>query len=155
MVLSSHDDISQIPRDKEYIFLAGSMVTEPEVNWRQTVVNNLQESYHFLDPTNPNHNSLGDVEMREHIKWEFNGLRIADYIILNFLPDSLSPISMVELGMYIATRKLIVVCPKEFYKWRYIDTLCKEYNTPIFNQLEDVLNGGIDIIIFNDKKQEL
>lgn len=154
MIFSSHSNISQIPQNKECIFLAGSMAAKSEINWRQTVVDELQESYHFLDPTNPNHDTLEDLEMRKHIKWELDELKKADYIIMNFLPDSLSPISMVELGMYIATNKLIVVCPKEFYKWRYIDTLCKEYNTPIFNQLEEVLTGDIDNI-FNTKKQEL
>ena len=150
MVIFSHNDISQIPQDKECIFLAGSMAAKSEVNWRQTISTNLQEKYHFIDPTNPNHDVLNDAQMREHIKWEFDGMKRADYIIMNFLRDSLSPISLVELGMNINNEKLIVICPKEFYKWRYIDTLCKEHNTPIFNQLEEILNGEIDTII-NDK----
>lgn len=154
MTVTSLDEISQLTRTKARIFLAGSMATGSQVNWRQTVIDAFGEKYHFLDPTNLKHDSLTDVEMRNHIKWEFDGLRIADFILLNFLPDSLSPISMVELGMYIASKKLIVVCPKEFYKWRYIDTLCKEHNTLIFNQLEEVLTGGIDTF-FNTKTQKL
>lgn len=154
MVLSSNNDISQITQDKECIFLAGSMAKEPEVNWRQTVIDNLEENYHFLDPTNSNHNSLSDAEMHEHVMWEFEGMRIADYILINFISDSLSPISLVELGLHTATDKLIVVCPKEFYKWSYIETLCKEHNTPIFNRLEEVINGDMELI-FNTKKQEI
>lgn len=152
MTFTSNSNISQLPQDKECIFLAGSMVgsmvgsmaARLDVNWRQTVADNFQEKYHLLDPTN--HNRLEDLEIREHIKWELKGMEKSDYIIMNFLPNSLSPISMVELGMYIATNKLIVVCPKEFYKWRYIDTLCKEHNTPIFNELEELLNGDLDSI---------
>ena len=123
------------------------MAVDSRFNWRDVVADYYQEEYHLIDPTNPGHDNLSDKAMREHIKWEFLGLKQADYIILNFLSDALSPISLVELGMYVMTNKLIVVCPKDFYKWRYIDTLCKEYNTPIFTQLEQVLDGDLDTII--------
>ncbi|MDG1333826.1 MAG: nucleoside 2-deoxyribosyltransferase domain-containing protein [Crocinitomicaceae bacterium] len=152
MIFRPPNDISQIPQDRASVFLAGSMATTRKNNWRQTATRTFQAAYHFFDPTNPRHNNLNDEEMRNHIKWELEAMKLSDIIILNFLPDSLSPISLVEIGMYISSNKLVVVCPKEFYKWRYIDTLCNEYNTPIFNQLEDVLNGDLDTIL-NEQRQ--
>ena len=78
--------------------------------------------------------------MIAHIEWELEALSMSDKIILNFLPNALSPISLVELGLYVASKKLLVICPKEFYKSRYVYTLCKKHNTPIFLNLEEAIN---------------
>jgi hypothetical protein len=56
------------------------------------------------------------------------------------LPDSKSPISLVELGLYVQSSKLIVVCPKTFYQRRYIETLCNKYKTVLFDSLDEALN---------------
>ena len=70
--------------------------------------------------------------MKRQINWELDAMHIADQILLNFLPESLAPISLIELGLLVKTKKLIVVCPKEFYKSSYVFTLCEKYKTPVF-----------------------
>lgn len=77
--------------------------------------------------------------MKLHIQWELDTLSKADIILLNFLSDSKSPISLVELGLYVASNKLIIICPKEFYKSKYVYTLCEKYNTPIFDNINKAL----------------
>jgi hypothetical protein len=72
------------------------------------------------------------------ISGELEALELADMIILNFLPEAKSPISLVELGLYMKSSKLIVVCPKEFYQYRYVSTICDKYNTPIYHNLKEV-----------------
>ena len=149
MVLNTKYDLSEKPTDLDCVFLAGSMPAQKDTNWRHEAINKLGDGYHFFDPTNPDHDTLNDEQMRAHIKWELDALKLSDYVVLNFLPDSTSPISLVELGLYMASEKLLVICPQEFYKWRYIDTLCKEYGTPIFQNLDAAFNGKnrIDTII--------
>jgi len=116
------------------------MNTSADNDWRQDVVNQLDSVYHFYDPTNNNHDKLNDSQMKEHITWELDALKMADKIILNFLPNAQSPISLVELGLYMSTNKLIVICPKEFYQSRYVNVLCKQYNTPFFYNMSDALS---------------
>ena len=93
----------------------------------------------FLDPTNRNYGNWNSLDVKLHIQWELDALEMSDKILLNLLPDALSPISLVELGLYVSSNKLIVVCPKEFYKSSYVHTLCEKYNTPIFNKINTAL----------------
>lgn len=130
----------QLPQEEgNYVFLAGSIDNRYFGNWRKTIIEEIGDSNIILDPTNTNHDKLSDEEMKLHIQWELDALSKADIILLNFLSDSKSPISLVELGLYVASNKLIVICPKEFYKSKYVYTLCEKYNTPIFDTINKAL----------------
>lgn len=130
----------QLPKEKgNYIFLAGSIDNRYFGNWRKKVIEKIGDTNIILDPTNKNHDKLSDEEMKLHIQWELDALVKADRILLKFLSDSKSPISLLELGLYVASNKLIVVCPKEFYQSRYVYTLCEKYNTPIFDNINNAL----------------
>lgn len=140
MVITSNNKLPIKENNKKYIFLAGSIDNKLTGNWRKQVIDKLDSKNYFIDPTHDKHDDLNEMEMKAHIEWELDSLTKADKIILNFLPNSQSPISLVELGMYVASKKLIVICPKEFYKSRYVYTLCNKYNTPIFLNLEKAIN---------------
>ena len=130
----------QLPNEKgNYIFLAGSIDNRYFGNWRKKVIEEIGDSNIILDPTNTNHDKLSDEDMKLHIQWELDALSKANTILLNFLPDSKSPISLVELGLYVTSNKLIVICPKAFYKSRYVYTLREKYNTPIFDNINKAL----------------
>lgn len=121
------------------MFLAGSMDYKTTNSWRDHVTSVLKDSYVILDPTHKNHDNLNEEDMKSHIQWELDALAMADNILLNFLPESSSPISLVELGLYVSSNKMIVVCPEEFYKSKYVYTLCETYNTPIYNTITEAL----------------
>ena len=140
MIYTSNDKLPIIEKENKSIFLAGSIDCNMPSNWRRRAIAKLSHYDYLFDPTNTNHDNLDDQEMKEHIGWELNALLIANKILLNFMANTLSPISLVELGLYVTTNKLIVVCPKEFYKSRYVYTLCKKYNTPFFYKIEEALN---------------
>jgi len=123
--------------ERIFIFLAGSIDYSIN-NWRNQLSEKFSDQYHFLDPTHHNLSCLSNEELKKHIQWELDGLSIADLIILNLLPNSQSPISLVEMGLYVKSGKLIVICPKEFYKSRYVYTLCEKYNAPVFNEIKQV-----------------
>jgi len=133
---TSNDILPINKRNQRSIFLAGSMDHKQEGSWRDEISAEFG-MYSIFDPTNNNHDHLNTKEMKRHINWELNALQLSDIILLNFLPDALSPISLVELGMYVRSNKLIVICPQEFYKSNYVHTLCEKYNTPIFNNITE------------------
>ena len=138
MIVTSKEKLPN--KERAYLFLAGSMNNNSTNNWRNKIIKILGNSFNYLDPTNSNHDKLDKQQMKTHVEWELNAMEMADIILLNFLPKALSPISLVELGMYVASKKLIVVCPKEFYKSSYVNTLCEKYNTPIFLKMDDAIN---------------
>ena len=140
MVITSNNKLPIKENNKKYIFLAGSIDNKLSGNWRKQFIDKLDSKDSFFDPTHDKHDNLNEKEMIAHIEWELEALSMSDKIILNFLPNALSPISLVELGLYVASKKLLVICPKEFYKSRYVYTLCKKHNTPIFLNLEEAIN---------------
>ncbi|WP_152594432.1 nucleoside 2-deoxyribosyltransferase domain-containing protein [Cellulophaga sp. E6(2014)] len=140
MVFTSETALPIKESDQRYIFLAGSMASKHTINWRNQVVNSLRNSYQFLDPTKEHHDTLNATQMKKHVEWELDAMAMADIVLLNFLPKALSPISLVELGLYVNTKKLYVVCPKAFYKSSYVLTLCERYHTPTFKTLLEAID---------------
>ena len=136
MIYTSNDILPINKRNQRSIFLAGSMDHKQEGSWRDEISAEFG-TYPIFDPTNTKHDQLNPEEMKRHIDWELDALQLSDMILLNFLPNALSPISLVELGLYVNSKKLIVICPKEFYKSSYVHTLCEKYNTPIFNNIKE------------------
>lgn len=140
MVYTSEADLPNKSKNGNLIFLAGSMgQDENGVTWRDSIAEQLSGRYDVLDPTCHNHASLDAQGMKRHIQWELDAMELADKILLRFLPDAESPISLIELGLYTFTDKLIVVCPKGFYKHNYLHVLCEKYNTPFLSNLEEAL----------------
>ncbi len=143
MIFTSEQKLPKRKSADHYTFLAGSIDYKLITNWRKQVINILGKDNNFFDPTNKNHDTLSKKEMKNHIEWELGALLLSDKIILNLLPHSLSPISLVELGLYVDSGKLIVICPKEFYKSEYVYTLCQKYNTPVFEDITQALSKSL------------
>jgi hypothetical protein len=123
---------------KLFVFLQVVSIFKESTSWRDTIIKGSSKNTIFFDPTREDHDELGNKEMVCHIQWELEALEIVDMIILNFLPEAKSPISLVELGLYMKSNKLIVVCPKEFYQYHYVSTICAKYNTPIYHNLQEI-----------------
>lgn len=139
MIYTSKNILPLKEERKKYYFLAGSMDFNESNSWRQKIMQEMKHLVHFLDPTRIEHNDFSDSQMKEHIEWELDALNISDKIILNFKEDSKSPISLLELGMYVKSSKLVVVCPSKFYQRRYINVLCNKYNTPFFDSFDEAI----------------
>ena len=39
----------------------------------------------------------------------------------------------MEIGLYANSGKLVVVCPKEFYRYDNVRIVCEKYNIPLYN----------------------
>lgn len=77
-------------------------------------------------------------ELEYQIQWELDSLELCDSIYMNILPDSKSPITLMELGLYARSGKLKVVCPKEFYRYENVKQVCKKYHIPFKNSHDDL-----------------
>ena len=81
-----------------------------------------------------------DKNFRIQVEWELNALEQADYIIMYFAPQSQSPISLLELGLYAKTKKLLVVCPEGFWRKGNVDIVCEKYKIEMFDSIDSLLN---------------
>lgn len=72
------------------------------------------------------------------ITWELDALDLADFIIMYFDPATKSPISLLELGLYSSTGKLVVCCPDGFWRKGNVDIVCKRLGIMQRNNLKEV-----------------
>ena len=78
-------------------------------------------------------------EMDYQVNWELDHLEKADWIIMNFLPGSRSPITLLELGLHARSGRLLVICPPGFYRYDNVCITCGRYGVPMLDSLEDAV----------------
>ncbi len=137
-------------KDEGYvkIFLAGSIDSGDTEDWQKKVCDKILKTKDTKVPFaiyNPRRsNWLDDDEHKEiyrQIEWELDHMDKADIIIMNILGDSKSPISLMEIGIHCHDGKLMVYCPKNFYRFDNVNAVCKRFNIPLFTdvKIEDTI----------------
>ena len=81
--------------------------------------------------------------MDYQVNWELEHLEDADFILMNFLPDSKSPITLLELGLFAKSGKLYVVCTEGFYRYDNVRITCAKYGVPVYASLTEAIGGII------------
>ena len=64
--------------------------------------------------------------------------RVADVIAFYFKPGTLTPITLLELGMYAGTGKAVVCCPEGFYKRGNVQIVCRRSGIELLGSLEQL-----------------
>lgn len=57
-----------------------------------------------------------------------------------FDPNTKSPISLLELGLYATSKKLHVICPEGFWRKGNVDIICKKYDIPLYETINEFIN---------------
>ncbi len=134
-----------IPDEGRKVFLAGSIEMNSAEEWQNDVLRQLTETdWIVLNPRRGSWDSsweqrIEQPEFKEQVEWELSGLERADKILLYFDPRTKSPISLLELGLFAKSGKLIVVCPEEFWRKGNVDIVCGRYGIEQVATLEDAL----------------
>lgn len=124
------------------VFLAGTIDNGSSDNWQDEVIQSLQKLDDCDNVTifNPRRDKwitdASDKEQRDQITWELERLEESDLIVMNILPDSKSPISLMEIGLYAHSKKIIVICPPEFYRFNNVYMVCTKYKIPLYYYAE-------------------
>jgi hypothetical protein len=135
-------EYDNISTDKDLkIFLAGTIDMGSSPNWQEEIISVMNEALlGGMDKViyNPRRSSFEGIDLEEQIKWELHHLDKSRVIIMNILPGSKSPISLMELGLYANSGKLLVCCPKEFYRYENVRIVCEKYKIPLFNNIGEI-----------------
>jgi len=59
---------------------------------------------------------ISEAIFKEQVDWEMDLLDEADVIALYLQLDTMSPISLLELGLHAKDGKLVVCCPEAFWR---------------------------------------
>jgi hypothetical protein len=127
------------------IFLAGSIDMGNAADWQREVCTYfVKKEVNIFNPRrndwdNSWEQTIENPQFNEQVNWELQAMEKADIIIMNFLPNSKSPITLLELGLQAASKKLLVCCPNTFYRSGNVHIVCKNYNIPLFKTLEELL----------------
>lgn len=156
-ILSPLDPLSP-SLGKFSVFLAGSIGNELSVNWRFALQEKISDlDIYIFNPILENRLAIG---MRGLSTWEMDGITIADVVVFNFLPGTLSQISLFELGLCSGTRtfmgprgpeNVIVLCPEEFSQKERVDIVCERFKLTQVSDL-DSMAGKVRQIFLNSGK---
>ena len=146
-VIKPPHPLSKAGANIDSILLAGSIEMGKAENWQAkveeffkyypreiTILNPRREDWDSSwtqDFTNP--------QFYQQVNWELTALDAADLIIMYFHPDTKSPISLLEFGMYAESDKMLVCCPTGFWRKGNVDIVCERYGIPNYETLDELL----------------
>ncbi len=126
------------------IFLAGSIEMGKAVDWQKEVEEKFE--YEGITLFNPRRDdwdsswvqSKDNPQFREQVEWELDALEYCDTIFMYLAPGTISPISLLELGLHAKSKKLIVCCPEGFHRKGNVDIVCEKYNVPQIDSIDEL-----------------
>lgn len=149
LTLHPHEEMPDSIDLKSYksVFLAGTIDMGSGVDWQKDVAELFEKApgnwvlfnprQEFWDPDREN-------EMDYQVNWELSHLEDADYILMNFLPGSKSPITLLELGLFARSWKLYVVCTEGFYRYDNVRITCSKYGVPVYASLTEAIEAIVE-----------
>lgn len=135
--------------DAKTIFLAGSIEMDKAVDWQKHCEELLQDKFIIFNPRRNEWDSswsqsIENPNFKEQVSWELNALEKADIIIMYFAANTMSPISLLEFGLYAQSKKMKVVVEEDFWRKGNIDIVCERYEVEQFKTLEELIQNLLD-----------
>lgn len=133
-------------RDDTTVFLAGSIEMGAAEDWQSMVPKHFEDKTNlvFYNPRRDDWDSSweqkeSNPQFNHQVNWELDKLDKANYIFMYFSPETKSPISLLELGMFASKYKMIVCCPDGFWRKGNVEIVCSRFNIPLFNTLDGAI----------------
>jgi Nucleoside 2-deoxyribosyltransferase like len=127
------------------VFLAGSIDDGKAEHWQALVVEALKnENVVLLNPRRdhwepPARQNIQNQVFRSQVNWELEAQERADLILMYFAPETKAPITLLELGLFARSGKLLVACPDIFWRKGNVEVVCARYGIPLVDSLDDLL----------------
>jgi hypothetical protein len=142
-VITAPQSLSDI-RGKS-LFLAGSIEMDTAERWQDRVIHDLKD----MDITilNPRRQAwdpswkqdLSNPQFVEQVTWELDALERSSAILFYFDPNTKSPITLLELGLFATSPKpLYVCCPDGFWRKGNVDIVCQRYCVAQMSNLDSL-----------------
>jgi hypothetical protein len=156
MILKPNSDINE-SGNLFTVFLAGSIEMGKAENWQETIENEL-EKFKDICIYNPRRDDwdsswkqeITHPQFNQQVNWELDALEKSDMIVFYFSPETQSPITLLELGLFSKSGKLVVCCPQGFWRKGNVDIICKKFAIPQVDSIDELI---IQIHNFKTNKQ--
>lgn len=145
MIIRSPEPILNRPYDNS-VFLAGSIEMGKAEHWQARATQLLyNRGWTVFDPRREDWDSSwvqskDNPDFRYQVEWELRALDAANVILFYFQPGTMSPISLLELGLHAKRDSLVmVVCPDGFWRKGNVDIVCEKYDIPMFGTVDEAI----------------
>lgn len=138
------------------VFLAGTIDNGDSVDWQTSVSNLIKaDDVTFLNPRRDDwdlswEQVSTDVPFRKQVTWELDSLSKADVIFIYFAEGSASPISLLELGLFLHKDIIIVVDDNYYRKGNIQITADVMFNKKVYDNLDEGLIKLTEVL--NEKR---
>ena len=85
-------------------------------------------------------------QFRTQVNWELDGMDDAYIIALYFARDAKAPVTLLELGLYAGSGKMIVCCPDGFYRKGNVEIICARSGVPLVDSFDDFLEKILETL---------
>ncbi len=138
------------PDTTKALFLAGSIEMGKAEDWQTAVTHALQN--HNITILNPRRDewdssweqSIHNPQFREQVEWELEAQEKCDLIAMYFAPETQAPITLLELGLFAQSNKILVACPDGYWRKGNIEVVCARYNIPLYENLTQLVTAVRD-----------
>lgn len=146
------------------IFLAGSIEMGKAIDWQKDIPKYMSQfsDITFYNPRRDDWNNewkqtLEDSNFVGQVDWELDKLEESDFIFFFFDPNTQSPISLIEFGMYVRCNpeKLIVCCPDGFWKKGNLQITGRKYGVKIIDDMQDAKDYLFNEIVIYYLQKEI
>ena len=139
-VIKAPNNISNLRENVLKIFLGGSIEMGKAIDWQkrltQELIDNSNEDLDILNPRRDDWDSSWSQDpyesekFIEQVNWEMNAQELSDLCIYYFAKDTMSPITLLELGKY--HDKALVYVDLKYQRHGNVVLFCKKYGIPYF-----------------------
>lgn len=136
------------------IFLAGTIEMGKAENWQERITAALRHvEVLILNPRRTHWNaaweqSIDNPDFRQQVEWELDAIEYADMVFMYFVPETRSPISLLELGVNAAKnpKKMVVCCPEGFWRKGNVDIVCKRFGVQQVETIQDLVKAAVSFV---------
>lgn len=134
------------------IFLAGSIEMGKAIDWQLDISTRLSRyAVTLLNPRRGHWDAslvqdISDAEFRGQVEWELDCLDRCTAIVMFFDPAALAPISLLELGLYARSGRLVVCCPKGFWRRGNVQIVCRRFGVKLVETLDELVESVLVMI---------
>ncbi|KAH7401829.1 hypothetical protein DE146DRAFT_651702 [Phaeosphaeria sp. MPI-PUGE-AT-0046c] len=127
------------------LFTAGSIEMGAAVQWQQRLAQHLCNlPITITNPRrgrwDPNVNAKReDPQFFSQVEWELDALTNADVICYFFDCSTVSPVTLMELGLWAHSGKIIVCCDQRYWRQGNVEIVCERYGIPYVSSFEKLV----------------
>lgn len=136
------------------VFLAGSIEMGAAEEWQDIFIQIADKEFYgdwaIFNPRRKEWDSswkqsITDPQFYQQVDWELTWLQRSTHKIFYFAPNTMSPITLMELGKFGSRIASYVICSPEYQRRGNVEVFCHKFQVPMFENLEEVAKEIIKV----------